>query len=211
MSLAHQLLATLLVLPCLVACGEDDTTQGSGGSTGSSGGSGGSAATGGAGGALPFALTSSAFAEGETIPTTYECGPPLIPDGLGDNVSPPLDWTAGPAQTQSYALVMRDVDAGSLVHWVVYDIPMAVRALPEGIPEGYLVSAPAGAKQAELQGVIHAYLGPCSPSSVNTYQLVLHALDVAELAGVQMSTPETDVAALIESTAIASASLSGES
>src|SRR5688500_16525468 len=43
---------------------------------------------------LPFALTSSAFADGEALPVKYSCG--------GDNVSPPLSWTAGPEGTKSY-------------------------------------------------------------------------------------------------------------
>jgi hypothetical protein len=36
----------------------------------------------------PFALTSSAFADGDTLPEKYSCG--------GANVSPPLEWTKGP-------------------------------------------------------------------------------------------------------------------
>lgn len=220
------ILAVLAGLLALVGCGDDETTAGAGGNAtgaaGAAGGSGGVGAVGGAatgglggagglGGSAPMVLTSAAFAEGETIPQTHECGPPLVADGPGDNVSPPLSWTPGPPSTQSYAVVMRDLDAGNLVHWVIYDIPAAVTSLPADIPFVYEPANPAGSKQAEIQGQIHAYFGPCSPSSVNTYQLTVHALDVPTLGGVDMNTPENTIAPAVEEASIASASLSGES
>jgi Raf kinase inhibitor-like YbhB/YbcL family protein len=183
---------------------------GAGASGGMGGGGGASGGSGGGGGMLPFALTSTAFAEGEMIPLVHECGPPIA-QGPGDNVSPPLTWTPGPTTTQSYAVVMRDLDAGNLVHWVIYDIPASVTSLPEGIPSGYQPPEPAGSKQAELQGVVHSYFGPCSPNSVNTYQWTVHALDVPTLPGVTMDTAENVVAPAVEGMSIASASLSGES
>lgn len=160
----------------------------------------------------PFELTSSAYAAGGTIPLRYECGPPIVPDGPGENVTPPLAWTAGPAGTMSYAIVMRDRDAGNLVHWVIYDIPASVRELPEGITAGYAPATPAGAHQAEIQGSgYYGYFGPCSPGRVNTYEITVHALDTATLPGVDMASTENTIAAAIEAAAIASASLSGES
>jgi len=159
----------------------------------------------------PFALTSSAFVEGETIPVRFECGPPVA-DGPGDNVSPQLTWTPGPPETLSYALVMRDIDAGGFVHWVLYDIPASVRDVAENVPEGYEPAFPAGARQAELQmSGYYGYLGPCSPGRVNTYQITLHALDTAALPGVDATTTENALAAAVEAASIASASLSGES
>jgi Raf kinase inhibitor-like YbhB/YbcL family protein len=220
------LCAALTVLLAVVGCGDDETTAGSGGNgtgaTGATGGDGGTGAVGGgatggiggmggSGGSLPMVLTSTAFAEGETIPLTHECGPPLVPNGPGDNVSPPLSWTPGPPTTQSYAIVMRDIDAGNLVHWVIYDIPASVTSLPADIPFVYEPATPAGSKQAEIQGQIHAYFGPCSPNSINTYQLTVHALDVPTLGGVDMNTPENTIAPAVEEASIASASLSGES
>ena len=50
-------------------------------------------------------LTSPAFADGATLPERFSsaaCG--------GQSVSPPLAWSAGPAGTTSYALVMYDPD-----------------------------------------------------------------------------------------------------
>ena len=42
-----------------------------------------------AGPPLPFELTSTAFEAGARIPLRYECGPPPVPDGPGENVTPP--------------------------------------------------------------------------------------------------------------------------
>jgi Raf kinase inhibitor-like YbhB/YbcL family protein len=209
-------LAVLSLALAVSACDDgDDGSSGGGGSSSTSGTggtpSGGAGGTGGGGGTLPFALTSSAFVEGATIPMTYECGPPLVADGPGDNISPPLAWTPGPPTTLSYAVVMRDLDAGNLVHWVVYDIPAAVMALPENIPTGYQPPTPAGSKQGQLQGVHYGYLGPCSANGVNTYQLTVHALATETLPGVDMSTGENDLAAAVEGASTASAALSGES
>ncbi len=180
-------------------------------------GTGGATATGGTGGssstttsAAPFELTSSAYAEGETIPTIHECGPPVT-NGPGDNVSPPLSWTSGPAGTKSYAIVMHDLDFMNLVHWVIYDIPADVTSLPENVPRTYQPASVPGAKQAEIQNAFYGYLGPCSPNKVNTYQITVHALGVDTLPGVDMNTPEKEIAPLIEGMALASASLSGES
>lgn len=204
-------------LTIVAACSSDETELDDDGTdtTSSTGGSGGAA---GSGGMQPFALSSSAFAEGETIGMQYECGPPAPVSGTGDNLTPPLSWTPGPAETQSYAVVVRDVDAmiaqfpEGIIHWVIYDIPANVSSLPEGIPAGYEVSDPAGAKQAEVQGSgFFGYFGPCSPNSINTYVFTIHAMATPTLPGVTMASSESEIAGLIESTSIASASLSGES
>jgi hypothetical protein len=160
----------------------------------------------------PFVLTSTAFEEGGMVPLTHECGPPIIADGPGDNVTPPLSWGPGPTETMSYAIVMRDTDAGDLVHWVIYDIPSSVLALPEGVTPGYEPDEPVGSKQAEIQASgYYGYFGPCSPGRVNTYQWTLHALDTPTLEGVARTSTEDDVAAAVEAASIASTALSGES
>jgi Raf kinase inhibitor-like YbhB/YbcL family protein len=160
----------------------------------------------------PFELTSSAYEDGGTIPLRYECGPPIVGDGPGENVTPALAWTDGPPDTLSYAIVMRDRDAGNLVHWVLYDIPASARSLPEDVASGYDVASPAGAHQAEIQGSGYfGYFGPCSPGRVNTYEITVHALPTATLPGADASITEDAAAAAIEAAAIASATLSGES
>lgn len=76
-------------------------------------------------------LRSTAWKEGGRIPRRF-CF-----RGLGENVSPPLEWDPGPEGTVEYALVCDDLDAPTeepFCHWVLLGIPGAVTALPEGQP-----------------------------------------------------------------------------
>jgi Raf kinase inhibitor-like YbhB/YbcL family protein len=181
-----------------------------GGSTGGASGSGGSAgsATGGSAGAAAFELTSSAYSEGGDIPTKYECGSATG----GTNVSPPLAWTAGPSGTQSYAIVMRDLDFNNgFLHWVMWDIPAATLSLPEDVDQVYEPAVPAGAKQAPFNGNQIGYYGPCSPSSVNTYEITVYALPSATMPGLDENSSKTEATDAIVDAALGSAKLSGES
>lgn len=221
-------LGVLFIALAVAACGDDEGTStsnnnqggdgtgasgaqgGSGGTggmgTGATGGTGGDA-TGGAGGIGPMVLTSTAFNEGDMIPLVNTCT-----NFGGDNESPPLSWTPGPAGTQSYAIVMRDLDfMNGFIHWVIWDIPAGTTSLPQNIPDGYDVAMPAGAHQARRQSC-NCYLGPCSGSSVNTYEWTVYALEVSPLPGMTMNTSSTQAeAAILGANPLASASLSGES
>lgn len=163
-----------------------------------------------AGAPEPFALTSLAFEDGGAIATRYQCGPPLVGTGPGENVSPALTWTAGPAGTTSYAVVVRDRSAGDLVHWVIYDLPPTTRELPEGVPAGYEAEGLAPARQAQIQtSGYFGYFGPCSGGRGNTYEYAVHALPTATLESAAMGTADTTLAAAVEEQAIASASITG--
>ena len=52
---------------------------------------------------MAMTLSSSAFADQGEIPVRYTCD--------GDDVSPPLSWSALPAGTRSLALIVDDPDA----------------------------------------------------------------------------------------------------
>src|SRR5262249_61761846 len=54
----------------------------------------------------------------------------------GRNFSPPLVWPDPPAGTQHWALICEDPDAprGTFTHWVLFNLPAAVRSLPEEVP-----------------------------------------------------------------------------
>ena len=73
-----------------------------------------------------LALTSPAFQDGETIPTRHTAD--------GEDLSPPLGWSAPPEGTRSFAVICEDHDApsGTFVHWLVWDIDASERRLPEG-------------------------------------------------------------------------------
>ena len=118
---------------------------------------------------MAIALTSSAFAAGESIPPKYTCD--------GDNVSPPLEWGQPPVGTKSLALIMDDPDApsGTFVHWVYYDLPADVRSLPEGVSKDEKPSQGGTGGKNGANGF--GYTGPCPPSGSHRYFFRLYALD----------------------------------
>src|SRR5215813_4159017 len=83
----------------------------------------------GATGKANMQITSTAFSEGQPIPEKYTCD--------AKNVSPPLQWSGAPESTKSIVLIADDPDApdGTWVHWVLYDLPPGVSALPEDLPK----------------------------------------------------------------------------
>jgi Raf kinase inhibitor-like YbhB/YbcL family protein len=113
----------------------------------------------------PFTLTSSAFAEGGSIPRTYACD--------GQDISPPLAWAGAPDGTATLALVMTDPDAGGFVHWVFFNVSASGSG---GIPTGFSAS-PDGPAQGKNRFGKVGYGGPCPPSSTHHYVFRLVALD----------------------------------
>jgi Raf kinase inhibitor-like YbhB/YbcL family protein len=117
-----------------------------------------------------FELKATAFQPGGNIPKQYTCE--------GADVSPALVWTAPPAGTRSFALIMDDPDApsGTFVHWVVYDLPASARHLPEHIPANDEIQG--GGKQGRNGFPLTGYGGPCPPKGKpHHYFFKLYALD----------------------------------
>lgn len=199
----QRLPGTLFAACLLVAgCGSSDEmgTAGTGGSGGqASGGAGGGGATdagptGSDGATAALTLTSSVFLDGQTIPQEYRCVAP----------SPDLSWSGGPSDAKSYAVVLKDVTPGisnGFLHWVLFDVPGAVHALPKGVAVGFAPPDPAGAHQAPIWNGTKGFNGPCGGQ--NTYELTLHALDVDTLPGIDASSAGPAVVAAIEAHALA--------
>jgi len=121
------------------------------------------------GGAGCFELSSTAFKAGEPIPTRHTC--------RGEDVSPPLAWSGAPKATRSFALICDDPDAplATWVHWVYYDIPALVQALPEAIGPS---EHPAPGGTSGMNSFRKAgYGGPCPPFGTHRYFFRLYALD----------------------------------
>jgi phosphatidylethanolamine-binding protein (PEBP) family uncharacterized protein len=76
---------------------------------------------------MEIKLSSSVFNNNQSIPGRYTCD--------AENLSPSLAWSGAPAATRQFVLIVEDPDAprGTWVHWVIYEIPGEVTALPEGI------------------------------------------------------------------------------
>jgi len=111
----------------------------------------------------PLSFISTAFNEGERIPTKYTC------DGV--NVSPELSIANANENAKSFALIVDDPDApaGDWVHWLLWNIPTDMDVLEEGV-KGVGVSG------RNDFGKL-TYGGPCPPSGVHRYQFKLYILD----------------------------------
>nr|WP_245900882.1 YbhB/YbcL family Raf kinase inhibitor-like protein [Prauserella shujinwangii] len=81
--------------------------------------------------AAELELRSAAFSDHTIVPDRYS--------RVGDDISPPLEWTRVPDGTEELALVVEDPDApgGTFTHWVVTNIPPDARGAGEGeLPPG---------------------------------------------------------------------------
>jgi hypothetical protein len=114
-------------------------------------------------------LTSPAFQHHGKIPQKHT--------GEGEDVSPPLSWSAAPGGSRSFALICHDPDAPlvspgnyGFVHWALYGIPGSTTELPEGVTE-----FSQGTNNFDRQG----YGGPMPPRGHGThhYFFWLLALD----------------------------------
>jgi hypothetical protein len=117
-----------------------------------------------------FLLSSPAFMNGDNIPARFTCD--------GPNISPLLAWTAPPAGTQTFVLIMDDPDAPRhvWVHWLVYDIPAEVSGLPDNVPSKPELET--GARQGTNDFHEQGYGGPCPPkNATHRYYFRLYALD----------------------------------
>jgi Raf kinase inhibitor-like YbhB/YbcL family protein len=98
----------------------------------------------------------------------------------GQGVSPPLRWTAVQG-AGSYAIVVEDPDASAtpFVHWMIWNIPAATNALPEGLPKDAQLSTPSGAVQGRGDIGSVGYFGPRPPAGtgIHHYHVQIFALD----------------------------------
>lgn len=111
-------------------------------------------------------ITSSAFSEGQKIPSKYTC------DGI--NISPPLEIAGAPEEAKSLVLIMDDPDAIKPAnkiwdHWIVFNIPPTTKKIEEG-------KEPQGIHGKGTSNNLK-YQGPCPPDAMHRYFFKLYALD----------------------------------
>jgi Raf kinase inhibitor-like YbhB/YbcL family protein len=143
-------------------------------------------------------LKSSAFGHNARIPVKYTCD--------GKNISPPLSISSVPEDAKALVLIMDDPDVpksirpdGMWDHWVVFNIPVSVREIPEGKnPDGVLGRNTGGKNE---------YTGPCPPDREHRYFFKLYALDAA--LNLQKGASKADVEKAMKGHAIAQATLIG--
>lgn len=135
-------------------------------------------------------LTSSAFADGEAIPSEHTCD--------GADRSPPLAWSDVPGGTDAFALLVEDPDARDFVHWVLVDVPGDRRALAAG--EGDAAGTPGRNDFGRI-----GWGGPCPPSGEHRYVFTIWALP----ATIGAMDDAGALRSAAESNALASATLTG--
>lgn len=108
-----------------------------------------------------LSVSSPAFEPNGMIPSKYTCD--------GKDVNPPLHIGQVPQGAKSLAVIVDDPDApaGTWVHWVMWNIPLATEIRENDAPG--------------LQGMNdfskHRYNGPCPPGGVHRYFFKVFALD----------------------------------
>ena len=118
--------------------------------------------------------SSTAFNDGHYIPDKHAAE--------YDNLSPPVQWEAGPEETQAYALIVEDPDAPQelpFVHWLVYNIPPTTRDLDQALPLGTFLTEPRDAMQGRNDKGTTGYFGPRPPvgDPAHHYHFQVFALD----------------------------------
>jgi len=117
-------------------------------------------------------MKATAFSNGGEIPKRYTCG--------GADLSPALSWNGVSPAAHSLALIVDDPDApgGTWTHWLIWNIPAHLTALPEGVPAEDILEN--GARQGRNDFHRIGYGGPCPPpGKAHRYFFKLHALDTA--------------------------------
>ena len=153
-------------------------------------------------GRMALSLTSSAFQEGDAIPTRHTCD--------GADVSPALSWRGAPAGTAAFALIVDDPDApaGTWVHWVLYDLPATITATPENVAKVETPSELGGAVQGKNDFRRLGYGGPCPPPGpAHRYFFKLYAL--ATKLGLKPGATKGDVERAMDGHVLATAQLMG--
>ena len=134
-------------------------------------------------GGAALEVTSPSFAAGQDMP--------ISATQYGGNRFPGLSWTAGPAGTKSYVVVLQGLhgkagapDAGTSQHLVVYNLPAATTALKPG-----LESLPEGAAYGpNVHGPAASYAGPHPHEpGAHPYHAQVFALDTMLAASPDLS------------------------
>ncbi|KAK7349782.1 hypothetical protein VNO77_07444 [Canavalia gladiata] len=109
-------------------------------------------------------------------------------EGVGAkwDISPPLEWHNVPPKTKSLALLVQDIDAVdptgrvvALVHWVVVNIPVSVKGIPEGFSgKGEEVGGEYGVIEEGVNDwKVRVWRGPKTPNYHDRFEFRLYALD----------------------------------
>ena len=129
----------------------------------------------------------------------------------GDNISPPLAWTAI-AEAESYVLIVEDPDAPRalpVVHWLLWDIAGAATSLPRDLGSA--------AKPEKLQGAIqglnthggHGWMGMAPPPGHGAHRYHFQLFGVSKRLGLRADTSLEHLVEALKGCTVASGELVG--
>lgn len=109
-------------------------------------------------------ITSTAFSDGQDIPSTYTCD--------GADISPEILISPAPVGTKSLAITVTDPDSpsGTWIHWTAWNLAPSTTRIPEGARG---VDAIEGTTTFGDIG----YGGPCPGRGKHRYIFTVYALD----------------------------------
>lgn len=107
-------------------------------------------------------VSSPNFTNNGAIPVDFTCD--------GSDINPELNWISAPTGTQSFILIVRDIDASDFMHWGVKDISSSTASVAQN-------NIPTGGTELFNDFAIMGYNGPCPPGNENhRYQWEIYAL-----------------------------------
>ncbi|MDB5453210.1 MAG: carboxylesterase [Caulobacteraceae bacterium] len=123
-------------------------------------------------GGAKLTVTTPGWSDGADIPFEFT--------QYRTNTFPGLSWSAGPAATRSYVVILQDTDfavrGAPVLHWVLYNVPPTVRKLDAGMAA--TANPPGSAYGPNYQGTARPYLGPRTPPGPkHHYHMQVFALD----------------------------------
>ena len=147
---------------------------------------------------VPLLIESNAFADGGIVPDKYSF--------RGGNTQPDFKISNAPAETQSFAIILHDIDVGlggpdDVLHWVAFNIPGTTKEIPEGkLPEGSVT----GKNMRD-----NNYMGPGAPPGPRYHHYVFEFYALSEKLDLPASASRPELLAAMKGKVIAKAAYVG--
>ena len=130
--------------------------------------------------AVGMTLSSPDFQDGGILPDQFT-GKVNVAGQPPKAVSPALRWTGTPAGTQSFVLIVHDLDVdvgkgtGDNLHWLAFNIPATATSLPQNVPTTATLAD--GTVQPKNR-TAYGFQGPGAPAPIyHHYVFEVWALD----------------------------------
>jgi len=147
---------------------------------------------------VPLLIESNAFPDGGIVPDKYSF--------RGGNTQPDFKISNAPAETQSFAIILHDIDVGlggpdDVLHWVAFNIPGTTKEIPEGkLPEGSVT----GKNMRD-----NNYMGPGAPPGPRYHHYVFEFYALSEKLDLPASASRPELLAAMKGKVIAKAAYVG--